>query len=655
MSIFMKNIKIFIFYLVFIVFGFLFLFVLDYVVGQYKDINIVRKDMGRFISESKPLEIKSQTLVPQIHDQFINQQASENRFRHIETDEFGILKGPVAQIINQRDQVILFLGGSTTENNEVDSEYRFPYLTGQQLTKITNSNFVGVNAGVRGHTSQDSINLYLNHPSPYFKNASYVAIMHNINDRLVLYSRDNYKSPIDNIRYGPAKKLQQALINTFMSVINFFEETTNTGFFIVNTIRNNFFNDATIQINENIIDEENYEIPAAKLNQVKQNYLNFISLVRANNQKPILITQPLFKKSNAQNQINQLIRQLALENKVILVDLALAAQQLGQFGGGLFYDDGIHFNNLGSKFAAETIANQFLKQAQIIEKHSLPNSTNICGDIKYKNQSLHNLNANANILNGRYPTFNQKNKKILFQTNNEQGSSISTLTLNGQIDVVFESDNPELVEHPIWMDEMHVLFIQKEGWERKLFKLNIETKIIEQITLPKIKLNIAIPSFFEGNLFFAGYIDDAPPQIYKYNFSNQELIKLTKGDGEYWRPVTNGEKIYFINNSSKTYKIYSMDLDGNNVEPIEKLSDFSSESIQWDPQLSINGDYLVFAEKIKGSSFNLFALNTKTKKKEQLTKGIFNEWDPSISESEGYIFYSTESVYGDQLRVLCKP
>jgi hypothetical protein len=50
-----------------------------------------------------------------------------------------------------------------------------------------------LNAGVRGHTTQDSIISYLARPG--FGSAGIVAMMHNINDRLWLAAFDDYSEP----------------------------------------------------------------------------------------------------------------------------------------------------------------------------------------------------------------------------------------------------------------------------------------------------------------------------------------------------------------------------------------------------------------------------------------------------------------------------
>ncbi|MDA9096938.1 DUF5050 domain-containing protein [Methylophilaceae bacterium] len=623
--------------------------------------------MSRFTSEASSLDIHTQTLVPNLHDSFVNQQMSENYRRDVMTDDHGILQGPSNTSISDKSvQSILFMGGSTTENNEVDPEYRFPFLVGKILSQGTKRFVAGINGGVRGHTSQDSLNLYLNHPSPYFKNTQYVAMMHNINDRLRLYMHDDYKSVISHARPTPQNKIRSTGAQLFLDIISWIESSSNIGYLSINTLRNLFSpSNQKIFINENMIDINAYKISEKKVKLFKQNIKNMIALTKANNQTMILITQPILKNSAAQDQLNKAVRDEALANNVVLIDLANESLKYGDFRKNIFYDDGIHFNNLGSKWAAGFIAQEIEKKTSfknIVRGNKA--RTSFCPDITYKSKSLLNQASNINILNGRYPTFNSKSTKILFQTNNETGSKISILNIFGEIQDLYESDDPNLVEHPVWLDEEHILFVEKKGWDRKMFKLNIKTLTKTSIMIPNKDLQAAIPSVHKEKIYFAGYKDKETPQIYEFNHLSSQLTKLTDGPGEYWRPVTDGIKIYFINNKTGSYKIYSMRLDGGSQQVITEasLKESGHNMIEWDPQVISNkrANHLVFAGKKIDSSFNLYMAEknlpaNKSGELIEIKNSIFNIWDPSISPNEKYIAYSSESLFGDQIRVICNP
>ena len=641
----MNNTKKILMYFILFVLLIVFFKLIDHLIGKYKDIEIVREVVGKFSLEATQLNIQTRTLIPNINDSFINQQISENYLRKFETDEFGIVKNPTSDQAYNNSNIILFLGGSTTENNEVDAEYRFPYLVGKEMSKNTPQKFIGINAGVRGNTSQDSLNLLLNHPSPYFHKANYVAMMHNINDRLRLYIHDNYKAKPRDKKDSSLNLFKKATWDLFFSIINFIEQNSNIGYLAVNTI-NDAINNNQIKINEDLIDAQDYFIDDEKLKTIRQNYINFIYLVNANKQTPILITQPLFKRSHAQDQVNNLIRSTALEFNVLLIDLANATKNLDNKGASLFYHDGIHFNNLGSKFAAEYITQTLIESKKWLTKQS--NTTGQCNFFNNYKLSYDEKTINRNILNGRYPNLNTANDRLLFQTNNENGSNISLLSQDGTLNILFKDNDPNLIEHPMWLNENEIIFIKNKNHDRELYKLNIDTNSIDLLELGDVSLFKGIPSVYKDKIYFAGYKGRKSPHIYEYNLINKELLQITNNPDEDWRPIFDGNKIYYINNQNGAYKLYSINPDGTENEQMLVEDD----SIHWDPQTKEGVDFVVYAEKIKGSSFDLIKLNKMTKNKTRLTHSIFNIWDPSISNDGKYLFFATESVYGDQIRCM---
>lgn len=188
-----KKIKTIIHYFIMFVFFMLLIWLAELFLGKINGLELKRSERARFISETAPLLISANHLITNLDHTFINEQRSDTNSRKFRTDSYGLVKGGVSEDDDINSLRILFLGGSTTENNEVEEQFRFPYLTGERISMLTNFKVAGVNAGVRGHTTQDSINLYLNHPSPLIKSSNVVVMMHNINDRLRLSIDDSYK------------------------------------------------------------------------------------------------------------------------------------------------------------------------------------------------------------------------------------------------------------------------------------------------------------------------------------------------------------------------------------------------------------------------------------------------------------------------------
>ena len=180
----------------------LLLILIDLFLGSYNETNYIKASSRMFRSEATSLSVNTRALTPNIdhsyflglrHDPYF--EGDHNAPRLFRTDENGTIIGQLNPAKTTSKGNILFLGGSITECNEVDEEYRFPSLAGKILSEETSSAYRGINLGVRGHTSHDSINLLLNHPIS--DQAQIVVLMNNINDRLFLAKRGTYKAPLN--------------------------------------------------------------------------------------------------------------------------------------------------------------------------------------------------------------------------------------------------------------------------------------------------------------------------------------------------------------------------------------------------------------------------------------------------------------------------
>ena len=109
--------------------------------------------------------------------------------RFFRTDEYGIIRGPENLLVIVPQSCSLE-GQQLINTNEVDEQFRFPALVEALLADRYHVNVRTWNSGIRGHTTIDSINLLLNHPT--YKNADFVVLMHNLNDRLRLAIQGGY-------------------------------------------------------------------------------------------------------------------------------------------------------------------------------------------------------------------------------------------------------------------------------------------------------------------------------------------------------------------------------------------------------------------------------------------------------------------------------
>ena len=105
------------------------------------------------------------------------------------------------------DQVIVFLGGSTTECMFMDPDQRFPYLVGKILEEETGQKINSYNGGMSGLNSLHAIDLLINKVIPLHPQV--VVFMENINDlSTLLYERTYWnkhtvRSPLETLKKKP--------------------------------------------------------------------------------------------------------------------------------------------------------------------------------------------------------------------------------------------------------------------------------------------------------------------------------------------------------------------------------------------------------------------------------------------------------------------
>jgi lysophospholipase L1-like esterase len=105
-----------------------------------------------------------------------------------QTDRDGYLKP--ARVHQNPDFTIVLLGGSTTECAAVAPSKRFPYLTGEMLSRKLKLKINSLNAGVAGNNSHQSLNVLLN--KIIFDAPDLAVMMHGANDVVVLQKHQDY-------------------------------------------------------------------------------------------------------------------------------------------------------------------------------------------------------------------------------------------------------------------------------------------------------------------------------------------------------------------------------------------------------------------------------------------------------------------------------
>ncbi len=237
------------------------------------------------------------------------------------------------------DLQIFFLGGSTTECEYVDAELRFPYLVGKILREKTGLKINSDNAARSGNNSLHSINILINKLLPYKPNM--VIMMHNVNDLSALFYEGSYWNK--NKTIAPIscaikdRDSQRKLSSQWV--------------------------DSTWQ--NKLIADKNEQEKLLKL--FKENLKIFIAINKAKNIAPVLMTQPnrierdpkfTLERGAEMDRVykelyirfNQIIRQTAREENILLIDLAQKIPSEKKY----IYDS-VHLNNAGSALVADEI------------------------------------------------------------------------------------------------------------------------------------------------------------------------------------------------------------------------------------------------------------------------------------------------------------
>jgi hypothetical protein len=234
----------------------------------------------------------------------------------------------------ESSKIILFLGGSTTECNEVDEPFRFPAVV-ETLLRAAGANVRVENGGVRGHTSLDSINALLNRSG--FRNADIIVLMQNINDRARLVAGLGYEAQLGTIAPTTSASIEKSFDFLCSNVWEWLSYRSN----IVFVLREAFSDlDPWTGRKTIVIDR-------------RTTAMIFVGIVRILGKIPVLMTQPLGVESEGQRLFNDMIRSAAGSEAVELIDLD---SELGAHSGWAFLSDNLHLNNEGAAAVGANIA-----------------------------------------------------------------------------------------------------------------------------------------------------------------------------------------------------------------------------------------------------------------------------------------------------------
>lgn len=277
---------------------------------------IIDNNVGRYIKlrELTP----NQTIIDRPSKSYLSKLDSTYLVRQpyqLQTDQHGFIKP--SDIHANPDLKIVFLGGSTTECRYMEAVERFPYLVGRALEATLGKKVNSYNGGVSANESKHSLNILFNKVLPL--KPDIVVFMHNINDLVMLRSQGTYD-------------YQNSLKSHIQTADNLFSQIE------------------IPQVSGHWSDED-------LKNAFRKNLLTFVAVARIHEIKPVLMTQASRDTEHdaLYHAFNGVIREVALQEKVTLVDLA------GHIPPEKTYlYDHYHYTAQGSQLAAEKITLQLL-------------------------------------------------------------------------------------------------------------------------------------------------------------------------------------------------------------------------------------------------------------------------------------------------------
>lgn len=297
----------------------------------------------------------------------------------VRTDKNGFIEP--SQKYEEPDKTIVFLGGSTTECQYMDEQNRFPYLVGVLLEQKTGLKINSYNSGNSGNDSLHSLNILLNKVLPLRPHI--VVMTHNINDLGVLM---HYKSYWHN---NPTRSTIIIDSGKSAPVINFKTAATDIFVILKNLLVPHLYGElVTKKLNTGCAFEFGHDkkLTLEKkyiLDEFGMNLQTFIYICKARKIMPVLMTQQnritavddessleVFKPlmdmgidpkayKEVYNSMNDVIREIGKINDITVIDLDREIPHADEY----MYDM-VHFNDKGSIFASEIIAENLLSAIQ---------------------------------------------------------------------------------------------------------------------------------------------------------------------------------------------------------------------------------------------------------------------------------------------------
>lgn len=643
-------------------------FGLDRVYGEVSGIGKVREDARKFRAEAAPLKMSTRSLVPDLQHTYPTPYRPEGSTLLPSTQPRLFRIGPDGTVsdgeVNEKASArVLFLGGSTTECNEVDEPFRFPAMV-ENILREQGAAIRSTNGGVRGHTTLDAINSFLNRPD--LAAAQTVVLMENINDRLLLAIREGYGAELSDAAPTTLAAVLEAASATVQSAWEYLAYRSNLLFFARS---GDWFggghSTARGFVTERTLDD--LPLPSEKAQVLYERNLKvFAGVARALDKSPVLMTQPLGKRSPGQTMFNDIVRRVARDSGTQLIDLDLL---LPEDRGWAYLGDHIHLSNRGSREVARLIAASLASSFGVsyvappadTGLTSLSRLAELC-PAPGEGGGTPTLPRIFQVLgdSGRYPSVSTDGRWLLFQSRPGSLDRIRVLRLSdNRLFDLSPVDATVHERHPAFLDvggeEFSIVFGhgtvgEQKGQERLMVRVWPSGKT--QPLHSDEALAGSIPTVTGKHVVFAGSrdIDGArAPNLYRFDRDRQTIERLTEANVEQWRPFggATGE-IYFISDAAGRFAIYRRDASGGRSEKVVE-----SSADEWDPALSPDGRWLAFASKRNGSWDLYVAPTSNLARLRRITDLPGDEWDPAWHPSGRVLLFGSAQEGEPKIMALC--
>lgn len=242
------------------------------------------------------------------------------------------------------DATIAFLGGSTTASTGVHEDMRFPALVstllGEQGLRVNT-----LNTGRASGTAHDSLNVLLNHVVR--DEPDVIIMMHGGTDGRLLLGSGSYHE-----RMGSTVSMTD--------MARWSLQMLSSESYIAGLVRRNLSRGSR-RATRGFAKKGKERNESLPVEQFEARLRVFVAMAQAFGSVPVLVTEPRAREQGGQARINEIVRKVARDEGILLIDLALHVEMLPSWDelGVVFYD-GVHANDAGSRIYAEYVTEHLL-------------------------------------------------------------------------------------------------------------------------------------------------------------------------------------------------------------------------------------------------------------------------------------------------------